>query len=465
MANTIITKNSSTASAIPTAGVLTQGELAVNVADKRLFTKNSAGAVVELGTTPSTIDINAGTIDGTPIGANAASSGAFTSLAASTFSLSGDQVQVSEGGTGASTAAAARTNLGVAIGTDVQAYNSTLASVAAGTYTGDDSITTVGTITTGVWNGTDVAVADGGTGASTAAGARTNLGVAIGVDVQAYDADLTTLGGLTKTDGNFIVGDGTTWVVESGATARTSLGLGSLATSSTVSNDNWSGTDLAVANGGTGASTAADARTNLGVVIGTDVQAYNSTLASVAAGTYTGDDSITTVGTITTGVWNGTDIAVADGGTGASTANAGFNNLAPTQTGNSGKFLTTNGTDTSWATVDALPSQTGNSGKYLTTNGTDASWAVVNVNPALDDLSDVTITAPATGEGIVYNGTGWVNGSVGGNTTTKGLYEMANTISANYTIGNGNNAVSAGPITVNSGVSVTVPTGSRWVVV
>lgn len=432
MANTIITKNSSTASAIPTSGDLVQGELAVNVTDKRLFTENSAGTVVELGTNPSTIDINAGTIDGTPIGGSSASSGAFTSLAAATFSLSGDQVQVSEGGTGASTAAGARTNLGVVIGTDVQAYNSTLASVAAGTYIGDDSITTVGTITTGVWNGTDVAVADGGTGSSTAAGARTNLGLAIGTDVQAYDADLTALGGLAKTDGNFIVGDGTTWVAESGATARSSLGLGSLATSSTVSNDNWSGADLAVTNGGTGASTAADARTNLGVVIGTDVQAYNSTLAAVAGGTYTGDDSITTVGTITTGVWNGTDIAVADGGTGASTANTGFNNLAPAQTGNSGKFLTTDGTDTSWATVDALPSQTGNSGKYLTTDGTDPSWATLDTDA---------------------------------NSTTKGLYEMANTISANYTIGTNNNAMSAGPITVNSGITVTVPSGSRWVIV
>lgn len=46
----------------------------------------------------------------------------------------------------------------------------------ASTYAGQSSITTLGTITTGVWNGTDVAVADGGTGASTAADARTNLG-------------------------------------------------------------------------------------------------------------------------------------------------------------------------------------------------------------------------------------------------------------------------------------------------
>ena len=44
-------------------------------------------------------------------------------------------------------------------------------------YVGQSSITTLGTITTGVWNGTDVAVADGGTGASDATSARTNLGI------------------------------------------------------------------------------------------------------------------------------------------------------------------------------------------------------------------------------------------------------------------------------------------------
>jgi hypothetical protein len=56
----------------------------------------------------------------------------------------------------------------------------------------------------------------------------------IGSTVQGYDADLSAIGGLAKTDGNFIVGNGSTWVAESGATARTSLGLGSLATLSTV---------------------------------------------------------------------------------------------------------------------------------------------------------------------------------------------------------------------------------------
>ena len=46
---TIITKNSSTANAVPSAGALTQGELAVNVTDRKLYTKNASNAVVSLG--------------------------------------------------------------------------------------------------------------------------------------------------------------------------------------------------------------------------------------------------------------------------------------------------------------------------------------------------------------------------------------------------------------------------------
>jgi len=104
-----------------------------------------------------------------------------------------------------------------------------------------------------------LAVAQGGTGATDAGTARTNLGLAIGTNVQAYDAGLTDIAGLAVTDGNIIVGDGTNWVAESGATARTSLGLGSIATqassSVTITGGSITGiTDLAVADGGTGAS-------------------------------------------------------------------------------------------------------------------------------------------------------------------------------------------------------------------
>jgi len=88
------------------------------------------------------------------------------------------------------------------------------------------------------------------------------------------------------------------------------------------------------------------------------------------ASTYAGQSSITTLGTIGTGVWNGTTIAINKGGTGATTANDGFNALAPAQSGHTGKFLTTNGTNTSWASIGAAGgwSTTGNSGTVDGTN-------------------------------------------------------------------------------------------------
>ena len=109
-------------------------------------------------------------------------------------------------------------------------------------------------------------------------------------------------------------------------------------------------------------------------------------------------------------------------------------NLKVSNTPTNGYFLSAQSGNTggmTWAEVDALPSQSSNSGKYLTTNGSAASWAVLDTDA---------------------------------NTTTKGLYEHAHTIAANYSITSGNNAMTAGPITINSGVSVTVPTGSTWVI-
>ena len=53
----------------------------------------------------------------------------------------------------------------------------------------------------------------------------------------------------------------------------------------------------------------------------------------------------------------------------------------------------------------------------------------------------------------------------GGNTTSKGMWENAINITADYTITTNNNAVSAGPITIASGVTVTVPSGSAWTIV
>lgn len=61
----IVTKNSSTASSVPTAADLVQGELAVNVADKRLFTEDNSAAIIEIGTNPTSITTGAITASGT----------------------------------------------------------------------------------------------------------------------------------------------------------------------------------------------------------------------------------------------------------------------------------------------------------------------------------------------------------------------------------------------------------------
>ena len=50
----------------------------------------------------------------------------------------------------------------------------------------------------------------------------------------------------------------------------------------------------------------------------------------------------------------------------------------PTQTGNNGYFLTTNGSSASWSAISQVPSQSGQAGKYLTTDGTTASWATIS---------------------------------------------------------------------------------------
>ena len=80
------------------------------------------------------------------------------------------------------------------IGGSAVLSNTTLASSVI-----TSSLTSVGTIGTGVWQGTAIGIAYGGTGSTTADGARTALGLAIGSNVQAFSSQLTALAANTAT--------------------------------------------------------------------------------------------------------------------------------------------------------------------------------------------------------------------------------------------------------------------------
>ena len=111
----------------------------------------------------------------------------------------------------------------------------------------------------------------------------------------------------------------------------------------------------------------------------------------------------------TTGILKGE----GDGVVTAAVAGTDYQAPLPSQSGQSGKFLTTDGSALSWDSVDALPDQTGNSGKFLTTNGTAASWSDTPMIKGVDYVtagraegSPLGESATAEGEGVVAIGRG-----------------------------------------------------------
>jgi len=143
MASRIITKKGSGA---PLASDLVHGELAVDTVNKRLYTEDAGGSIIELGTAPSTIDINSGTIDGTTIATSdiTVGSGKTLDVSAGTLTLANDQISGDsiEGGTiGSVTITTADINGGTIDGATIGG-----ASAAAGTFT---TLTATGNVVLG----------------------------------------------------------------------------------------------------------------------------------------------------------------------------------------------------------------------------------------------------------------------------------------------------------------------------
>jgi hypothetical protein len=334
------------------------GTAAATIAD-------STGVVTILDAVLTTADINGGTVDNATVGAGTPSTGAFTTLAASsTTTLNGTTIPASK---------------------------------------------------------TLVVTTD------------------IGVSVQAYDAQLADVAGLTPTDGNFIVGDGTNFITEDGATARASLGLGSIATQAANSVDIDGGAVDGITLGTNSAVTEAqidNVNINGNTISSTDTNGDLTLAPDGTGGLIVSGTNSVTVPNGTTAQRDGTPASGMLRFNSNTNEFEGYDGTAWGEIGGGGGGSTISN-DTSTAS-DLFPiyvdATTGTAANVYTSN------AQYLFKPSTGELK---VKAPVASNGIVVN---------------------ADTMTSNYTIDSGTNGLSVGPFTISGGVSLTIASGQRHLI-
>ena len=192
----------------------------------------------------------------------------------------------------------------------------------------------------------------------------------------------------------------------------------------------------------------------------TSINASNLSAGTVPSarisGSYTG---ITGVGTVTSGTWQGNAIGVAYGGTGATSLTAdnvilgnGTNTVKVVAPGTANNVLTSNGT--TWI------SQAVSTGVTITNDtSTNATYYPIFTTATSGSIS----TANVSSTELTFNpGTNVLTAP--NMQASNGIFANNRTVGASYSIPSGYSAVSTGPVTLSNGVSVTVPSGGKWVV-
>ena len=212
------------------------------------------------------------------------------------------------------------------------------------------------------------------------------------------------------------------------------------------------------------------------VPAGTAMLVFNNGTNVVNPLTYFTGTLVSSSATITGGTINGTSVGASTASTGAFTTLAASGNA--TVGGTLG--VTGNATFTNDLAVNGNTTLGNASGDTITLN---AATATIPNNLNFSGTGTITVPVGTTGQrpsptsGMIrYNTTensfegyaagAW--GSIGGGATGAGgdqvFYENELTVTTSYTLTTSRNAMSTGPITIDSGVTVTVPTGQRWVI-
>jgi hypothetical protein len=470
MASTILIKRSTTTGAVPTTGDLSTGELAINTADKRIFT-NNGGTIVEIGTTPTTQAVTGNATVGGTLGVTGN-----TSL--STVSTSGAATLASGSVTGNFSVAGTLTVATPSNSTDAASKGYVDAAVAAVIDSAPAALDTLNELAAALNDDASFAttVTNALAGKLALAGGTMTGDITLGANKITSTATPATDDTLTRKGYvDSILGSATDAATSASAAATSATNASNSASAASTSASNASTSATNASNSASAASTSAsNASTSATAAASSATSASNSATASA--------NSATAAATSATNAENAYD-SFDDRYLGAKSSEPTLDNDGDALLTGALYFNSTtnimrvyNGsawedvTDASVALNDLtdVTIDSPANGEALVYNSTSGEWEnnTVSTVANLGDLTDVSTSGIADGQTIVYNSgtSSFEPGTAGGNTAVVG-WENQVTVAQDYTITSGNNMVSAGPITIDTGYTVTVPTGSRWVVV